>query len=311
MRPWLSIHTRLDEHIINADRTQVCLLSMCGIYQGPFAHLRSSLASSYVNYFETDAARELFEFQSSEAEVSQQHAKAYESLLRAGVKTVHIGSIDDNVVPLYSALNASASHPSILRALYIDGTAFSASDFLINLLVLCVAVRNGGFHDHNLLTLLSASVAGSLYAGHGHYLVYDEPAVYDLATRYLFETSTPRASGAAKVPLVAKPFVAKRWNPYEIPWSLRGLLEDENLRMFYAESIGILIRDFQNWHPIAKPLKNLQWRLSPIRTVRLPPTLGASDTPHAARDAAGLTSATIGDAQEQNANGVRQMSPKL
>lgn len=299
----------IEEGFVNPVHSQLCLLTLCGIFHGPFAHLKSSITTSYVNWFETAAARELFEFQSSESEVAQQHTEAYRKLLKAGAKYVHIGSIDDNVVPLYSAIYAGASHPSILRALYIDGSAFPKADFLINLLVLCVAVRNGGFHDHNLLTLLSASVAGSLFGGLGHSLVYDEPAVYDLATRYLFETSSPGVSGAARVPLVSQQFVVQYWNPYEIPWNLRGLLEDDKIRRFYAESIAIVLHDFGHWTPLSKPLKNLQWRLSPLRTVRMPRTRFGHSHERRARDAAGLVSASPDESDD--GAGLYDATPKL
>jgi hypothetical protein len=47
------------------------------------------------------------------------------------VKMVYIASLNDQVVPLYSGLFTAASHPLILRALYIDGDAYQyVSGFL-------------------------------------------------------------------------------------------------------------------------------------------------------------------------------------
>ena len=40
------------------------------------------------------------------------------------VKMVYVASLNDQVVPLYSGLFTAASHPLILRALYIDGDAY-------------------------------------------------------------------------------------------------------------------------------------------------------------------------------------------
>lgn len=39
-------------------------------------------------------------------------------------KMVYVASLNDQVVPIYSGLFTSASHPLILRALYIDGDAY-------------------------------------------------------------------------------------------------------------------------------------------------------------------------------------------
>lgn len=37
---------------------------------------------------------------------------------------MYIASLNDQVVPIYSGLFTAASHPRILRALYIDGDAY-------------------------------------------------------------------------------------------------------------------------------------------------------------------------------------------
>ena len=68
---------------------------------------------------------------------------------------------------------------------------------------------------------------------------------------------------------MSNPFVARRWNPYEIPWSLRGLLEDANIRRFYADNIAAVLADFGSWAPGSKAMKELRWRISPIRTVQI------------------------------------------
>ncbi|CCF51954.1 uncharacterized protein UHO2_03983 [Ustilago hordei] len=302
----------IEQRHVHAEHTRICLLAMAGIHHGPFAHLRSSITASYISYFETAAAKELFEFQSSTTAVAQQYTAALKIILDAGAKCVYVGSTDDNVVPIYSALNSSSNHPSILRALYIDGQAFPKVDFLTNLLVLCVAIRNAGLSDHGLLTLLSASVAGSLYGGRGHSLVYEEKAVYDLATRYLFEVTHPlsdptlvpgppgatssslhttqhasyssspasarKVSGSESAPkktvmLVSEAFEAQRWNPYELPWALRGLFEDKHVRSLFAEDMLNLLKSYEQWRPDpkSKALKDLQWRLAPMRSIAPPP----------------------------------------
>ncbi|GAC99108.1 putative protein of unknown function [Pseudozyma hubeiensis SY62] len=316
----------IEQRHVRAESTRICLLAMCGIHHGPFAHLKSSITASYINYFETAAAKELFEFQSSSTAVAQQYTAALKIVLDAGTKCVYVGSTDDNVVPIYSALNSSNNHPSILRALYIDGQAFPKVDFLTNLLVLCVAVRNAGLSDHNLLTLLSASVAGSLYGGLGHSKVYEEKAVYDLATRYLFEVTHPlneptfvpgppgistnssasgagsstarRAAGADEgkaVTLVSEAFEAQRWNPYELPWSLRGLFEDKHVRSLFAEDMLNLLQSYDEWKPDSKSkaLKDLQWRLAPVKSIK-PPEVEADEEE-------GGGGAQSGDAKETEA----------
>ncbi len=45
----------------------------------------------------------------------------------AQAKMVYVASLNDQVVPIYSGLFTAASHPRILRALYIDGDAYQLS----------------------------------------------------------------------------------------------------------------------------------------------------------------------------------------
>lgn len=203
------------------------------------------------------------------------------------------------MVPLYSALHSAASHPSILRAIFCDGAAFPRVDFLTNLLSFCVNVRNAGLGDHHLVTLLSSSVAGSLYGGLGHSLIYDEPEVYGLAVRYLMEVTSPASyptarpgqpvaqtsvalsPGASLLPpgipalQLDDDFTVARnqtWNnnPYALPWSLRGLMEDDNVRRYFSHHIDKLVRDYLEWQPSTKTLKDVQFRLEPMRLVASP-----------------------------------------
>lgn len=74
---------------------------------------------------------------------------------------------------MFTAVN----HPRILRALYMDGDAYSKSDFLSNLLVLLLKMRNAGLDDGGLLMHLSEATAGSL-SGLGHSTAYLDPGAY-------------------------------------------------------------------------------------------------------------------------------------
>ncbi|MCO5556073.1 hypothetical protein L7F22_009617 [Adiantum nelumboides] len=286
----------VEQRHLNLRRSRIALLCMCGIHNGPFAHLKGSITSYYMNTFETPAAKELFEFQNGHSPVSRLYAASLRIILAAGIKLVYIASLDDQVVPLYSALHTAASHPSILRGIFCDGAAFPRVDFLTNLLSFCVNVRNAGMGDHHLATLLSSSVAGSLYGGLGHSLVYDEPQVYNLAARYCLEVTSPAiyptarpgqqiTSGVhssiiqnANLPQGIPPLdlddeftIARnqKWNsnPYALPWSLRGLFEDERVRHYFSPQIDKLVRDYLDWQPTTKTLKDVQFRLEPMRFI--------------------------------------------
>lgn len=87
---------------------KVCCLALCGIHLGPLRYLRtSSLLQPYIQvrhglnyrrgvradrvnlliqYFENAAARELFDFQNTQSEVSQNYVKALQSVMDHGVR---------------------------------------------------------------------------------------------------------------------------------------------------------------------------------------------------------------------------------
>ncbi|TEB27147.1 hypothetical protein FA13DRAFT_1634918 [Coprinellus micaceus] len=250
---------------------RVCCLALCGIHLGPLRYLRSSsVVAPYIQYFENAAARELFEFQNTESAVSKAYVKALENVLCHGIKMVYVASLNDQVVPIYSGIFTAATHPLILRALYIDGDAYHSSDFLSNLLVLLLRLRNSGIPDGGLLAHLSEATAGSL-SGVGHSTAYEELATYSLAVRYLFMTN----NGSEKhTSLVIEPFdAAHEQNDYEIPWSLRDVIADERVIHFFSSEVSKLRDAFRDWHPKTTILRDLKRKLQPIQ--RLPPSFSS------------------------------------
>jgi hypothetical protein len=72
---------------------RVLCLALCGIHLGPLRYLSTSSAfQGYIQYFENAAAKELFEFQNTENEVSKSYVAALENVLEHEVchhKTTH------------------------------------------------------------------------------------------------------------------------------------------------------------------------------------------------------------------------------
>ncbi|KAJ7139952.1 hypothetical protein C8R44DRAFT_765867 [Mycena epipterygia] len=253
---------------------RVCCLALCGIHLGPLRYLSSSsLLLPYIQYFESAAAKELFEFQNTESEVSKAYVNALRNVVDNGTKMVYVASLNDQVVPIYSGLFTSASHPLILRALYIDGDAYHSSDFLSNLLVLLLRVLNSGLPDSGLIAHLSEATAGSLN-GVGHSTAYEEISTYSLAVQYLFLTN----SGFDTHPkLTVEPFNANtEQNDYEIPWSLRDIIADERVAHFFSKEISQLAAAFRQWHPKTTILRDIKRKLQPIQ--RLPPSFATTNS---------------------------------
>ncbi|KAJ1676882.1 hypothetical protein EV182_007322 [Spiromyces aspiralis] len=170
--------------IIDPRKQRVGMLGMAGIHHGPLASLQNSVV---VKYIEADAARELFEFMDPASEVSQTYLASLGSIMQRGVRVICVGSWIDEVVPLYSAVFHGISHPNLYRAVYIDGPHYR-DDFLTNLIIFALRLRNGGVDDKGLLVHLSNVIVGTLWGSTsgGHSTIYEEKAVYKLALRWLF-----------------------------------------------------------------------------------------------------------------------------
>ncbi|KAG0162716.1 hypothetical protein DFQ30_001402 [Apophysomyces sp. BC1015] len=275
------LHRLLERGHIHLLRQSICLLAMAGITCGPFPALKGSLI---VKYFEADAARELFEFMDSNSDISQKFRQSLAYILRSGVKTVLMGSMQDQVVPLYSAIMSGVSHPNILRSVYIDGHIYSDDDFIINLISFALCLRNSGLSDHGLLIYLSEVLAGNLYSLEGgHSTIYEEIGVYTSAVRFLFRTKPfgdlqqIRACLQKQeddidegVEVRMEPFQAKlQQNPYYLPWAMRGICDDAQILKdegFYKQLC--YLRDmFKRWEPSSTKMREIRFRLEPFSSM--------------------------------------------
>ncbi|KAF9909020.1 hypothetical protein EC991_009203 [Linnemannia zychae] len=241
---------------------RVGILAMAGISHGPFPFLKGNLI---VRWFEAEAAQELFEFMDSETEIAKKYREALQIVLSSGVRFTCVASLEDQVVPLYSAVMTSIHHPSIVRAVYIDGATYQ-DDFLTNLISFSLRLRNSGVDDHGVLVHLSEVVAGSIY-GEGHSTIYEEREVYLLAIRSLLEPPVSLTPELARSEPILHPFRARQTlNPFYLPWGMRGVMDeikasgDEALK---AE-MERLKKLYDEWNPVSKGMKEIKFRLEPL-----------------------------------------------
>lgn len=275
-------------HTFELSGHHILSLAMCGIWNGPYIGLNYNYALQPVlKFFEGPAAHELFEFQDPRSPESEAVLKSLKNCLRLGVKYVMIGSMNDQVVPLYSSINHIIDHPSILRAVFIDSSVLSYSkDFLTNLVVFCLKLRNAGLTDHGLIYSLSDYLIGSL-TGVGHSTLYEDRDVFDLAARYFFETTSTlesptyearkqdqkanrtshptsksephhwkegviarKRSLSADLASVDRSFNPKdKMNPFLLTWCLRGIIEDHKIKLLFNDDLKDLKQSFIDWNP--------------------------------------------------------------
>ncbi|CAO3662547.1 unnamed protein product [Rhizopus microsporus] len=268
----------IESSIIRPRQQPMCLLAMAGISHGPFPTLKGNLL---VKYFEADPARELFEFMNSNSEVSIIYREAMAYVLEHDIKVVLVGSMQDQVVPLYSAIMSGLSHPNLLRAIYIDGHIYSEDDFLIRLIEFAISLLNMGLSDHGFLIYISEALAGNLYSLEGgHSTIYEELDVFILPLQYLFEThpighkqkkirieqKVERAMNEVKARL--DPFQARlKLNPFHLPWAMRGIWDDSRILSNDAlrKELEQLQALFNKWNPTSARLKEIKFRLEPLK----------------------------------------------
>ncbi|PIA12942.1 hypothetical protein COEREDRAFT_83817 [Coemansia reversa NRRL 1564] len=272
--------------LVDTVRQRVAMLAMAGISHGPLAYLKDNVV---VKYIESGTARELFELMDPSSYQSQRYVAALSTILHSGVRLVCIGSWVDEVVPLYSAILQGVSHPNVYRAVYIDAPHY-LDDFLTNLIVFALRLRNMGIYDHDLLIYLSEVVAGSLWGHWGHSTVYGEPAVYRLAIKWLLYSTLPascaplpaesvpadmrqhpgarQCASGPRIHMSYRPFNAtEQLNPFFIPWIMRTLWDEpaiQNNQALRAE-LKRLVALYDKWVPETKAGKDLKYRLEPVR----------------------------------------------
>ncbi|RSH93126.1 hypothetical protein EHS25_007479 [Saitozyma podzolica] len=250
---------------------KVAMLAMCGVHLGPLHSISTStVIQPYLQWFENAAARELFEFQDTNSAVSLAYQRALGMVLENEVRVLLLASLNDQVVPIYGASFSTAQHPLLLRALFVDGASYSASDFMTNLLCFAFMLRNAGIDDQRLVEHLSEATAGSL-TGVGHSSPYEEAACYSLIVDYLFHSTPARQPMPA---LHVESFSARdARNDFELPWIMRALVDAPEVKDLFPGELRDLKEGILHWKPTTKALREIKRRLEPMagRQSRLRP----------------------------------------
>ena len=123
-------------------------------------------------------------------------------------------------------------------------------------------LRNLGVSDHGVIRELSNPLAGSLYSGEGHSRIYDDEAGYYLAVEYALETT----SLGEIHPRFHREGPTTSQNPYILPFAMRGVLEEDYVRTELYGEITELVKQFDEWKPSTKALKDVKFRLEGVRS---------------------------------------------
>lgn len=239
----------LEYGIINNNQL-IGMLCMAGINLGPFYGLDKSLFIRAYSTIENDSMLELFQFQNFESLQSRKYMESVKLLVSNNIKITFIGSINDQLVPLYSALSQHIQHPNIFKSVYIDQLS-NTPLFITKLIKHSCILQNMGKSDHDFIKEISIDLQGNL-TGNGHSNIYNELKVYKQALDFSLKTTNPLPT-----PLKFRPFDMKvvGMNKYTLSWCAKGLTLDIN---------EPLKEDYHNWVPANKNMKQVKERLSGI-----------------------------------------------
>lgn len=282
----------------NPRSKRIGILGMAGVNNGPFYGADKSLFMKAYSTIEHESLTELFELTKFDSKQSLAYKQSMQVIVNANVKICLVGSINDQLVPLYSALASHIYHPNIYRACYIDYSS-KTPDFIRLLVSLCCQLQNIGYFDNNVIKELSTVLAGPL-TGNGHSKIYNDGKVYDLGVKFALDTSdiivpfdvpSGDEQSGLMFPATNEVYVKEYniskigTNPFILPWCLRGLLfnveknwpmkttqimiSNSQRRKTGSEEIQELYELFDRWRPDTKVLKDLKFRLNGLRASKL------------------------------------------
>ena len=257
----------LDAGIINLDKQNVSILTVAGIFHGPFPPLRKNLV---VQYVEADAARQLFDLNNPDSDVSVLLAVSLDKVLRAGINITCVASWLDQVVPFYSACLLGFEHPNIWRSVHINADHYRP-DFLTKLVEIGLKIKNtlpgiGEPETHMILAEISEYISGSIYQHTTHSSAYRKLDSYKTALEWMKVGPRTKNLSIQAVDHIRHRPMQSTVNPYYLPWLFRGWLNSPELlnNTILRDEIIELQRLYKDWKPDSKLLKDFKFKLEPI-----------------------------------------------
>ena len=245
----------------NEKKKIISVLAMAGINNGPFYGADQTFFVKAYSAIEKDSLKELFQFQNFHSVLSQKFIQGLRICIASNVKISFVGSINDQLVPLYSSTCQFAHHPNIFKATFVDKDSKTPS-FITRIVSIANHLSNLGYDDHGIIKEISGSLAGTLTGG-GHSKIYNEEQVYELGIQFALETTDLPVD----IPVVYKGYEVDQLgsNPYHLPWCMRGLLYETGVHLG-REEIDALFTEFDQWEPETKQLKNVKYRLNGLKS---------------------------------------------
>lgn len=253
------------DHMFKSDQfdlnhKKIGLLSMSGALHGPVTGLDAKVIRRAYGLSEYDIIREMFELQRSNSDLSKRLSESTNNLCQYNVKLTMVGSVDDQLIPVFSSVFHQTSHPNLFKSLYVDEDV-EVPGFVIRLISIILIMENVGYADHyQLLRDLLELSQGPLSSCTTHGDILKCTDVYDLGVKFALETTSLKVRKDVALNQVTTNFGETERNLYHLPWNVRGLINDL-LQTKHIKSVKLLrdlVSDYRAWDPTTRPWREIK-----------------------------------------------------
>lgn len=236
----------------------VSVLGMAGVNYGPLYGADKNIWLRLFSVVERKSLMELFEFQNPATKLSMDYMEKVQYILDAGVKITFVGSVNDQVVPLYSSLASFLQHPNIQRGIFYTSQC-DVPPFIMGCILDSITLLNSGKKDQGFIKEISPYLHGPL-TGNGHSDLYFQSEVYTYGIKHALNSQSIKHCPS---PIIRSDIVSLKVNPYNLPWTMRGLL-NEIEKELGKEEVKKLYKLYDEWAPNTPLHQSLRIKLSGV-----------------------------------------------
>lgn len=242
---------------------RIGLLSMAGPLLGPIKNLDTKIVIRAYTPMENEVLQELIELGKLNSSTFQNFRKDLEFILNHDVKVTLSGSVNDQLVPLESALGNNFYHPNIFRTIFVDSNS-NTPPFLMHLWKLILICRNIGHLEHGILKDLSDRCIGNINDG-GHGKIFKDSDIYLTSLKFALEST--KINQKRDMSFITH-HNDRSNDLFKLPWSVRELLEDtlQSKHITNMELIKDLVESFNDWEP-SKTWKDYKFALDALSEI--------------------------------------------
>lgn len=234
----------LQDSKYNIHHKKLGLLSMAGPLNGAVKSLESKIVIRAYTPIENKVLSELVQLLNPASPESTKLQQAFNTLVTSNVKITLSGSIDDQLVPLNSALANDFYHPNIFRCIYVDKDT-TVPKFICTLWNLILISRNIGHLEHGITGDISEKCSGTVAEG-GHNKIYNDGKIYETSIKFALETTLVKQNRPLKV--ITSTYDATTAT-YKLPWTVRELVQDilQTKHIISYELVQQLVESYHQW----------------------------------------------------------------